>query len=94
MTRPSGFCPTCGASKCHQMRHPHTMTDYSHDLVDDARLSHMKPVDVFTCLSCGFVGCVVEYSQDGGGYWDLDVPYDYKPSYCPSCGARVTGVDA
>lgn len=33
MARKSGFCPTCGASKCHQKWHPRAMIDYSHDLV-------------------------------------------------------------
>lgn len=67
MTRKAGFCPTCGAPKCHQRWNTHAMTDFSHELVDDARLSHLNPADVFKCPSCGFVGCVVEYHQDGGG---------------------------
>lgn len=65
------------------------MTDFSHDLVDDASLSSMDPVDAFTCPSCGFVGCVVEYHQNGGGFWDLDIPYDCEPRYCPACGEEL-----
>ena len=63
------------------------MTDYSHELVDDARLSHMNTADVFKCPSCGFVGCVVEDHQNGSGFWDLDIPCDCEPRYCPNCGA-------
>lgn len=62
---------------------------FSYDLVDDATLSNMNPVDAFACPSCGFVGCVVEYQQDGDGYWDLDTPCDYEPRFCPNCGAKV-----
>lgn len=65
------------------------MTDFSHELVDDARLSHMNTADVFKCPSCGFVGCVVEYHQNGGGFWDLDIPCDCEPRFCPQCGAEV-----
>lgn len=61
------------------------MTDYSHELIDDAQLSNMNPVDVFTCPSCGFVGCVVEYQENGNGYWDLDIPCDCEPRFCPNC---------
>lgn len=89
MTRKARFCPTCGASKCYQRWRPHAMTDYSHELVDDARLSHMNTADVFKCPSCGLVGCVVEYHQNGGGFWDLDIPCDCEPRFCPECGARV-----
>lgn len=67
------------------------MTDYSHELVDDARLSHMNTADVFKCPSCGFVGCVVEYHQNGGGFWDLDIPCDCEPRFCPECGERMVG---
>lgn len=59
------------------------------ELVDDARLSNMDPVDVFTCPSCGFVGCVVEYQQNGEGYWDLDIPCECEPRFCPNCGTRM-----
>ena len=93
MTRPSGFCPACGASKCHQKWHPRVMIDYSHDLIDDARLSNMDPVDAFTCPSCGFVGCVVEYQQNGEGYWDLDIPCECEPRFCPKCGTRMVRGD-
>lgn len=93
MARKSGFCPTCGASKCHQKWHPRAMIDYSHDLVDDARLSNMDPVDAFTCPSCGFVGCVVEYQQNGEGCWDLDIPCECEPSFCPKCGTRMVRGD-
>ncbi len=93
MARKSGFCPTCEASKCHQKWHPRAMIDYSHDLVDDARLSNMDPVDAFTCPSCGFVGCVVEYQQNGEGYWDLDIPCECEPSFCPKCGTRMVRGD-
>lgn len=89
VTRSSGFCPTCGAPKCHQKWNPHAMTDFSHELVDDARLSNMNPADVFKCPSCGFVGCVVEYHQNGGGFWDLDIPCDCEPQFCPECGERM-----
>lgn len=65
------------------------MKDLSHELVDDARLSHMSAADAFACPSCGFVGCVAEYRQDGAGYWDLDAPCDCEPRYCPSCGREV-----
>lgn len=63
------------------------------ELVDDARLSNMDPVDAFTCPSCGFVGCVVEYQQNGEGYWDLDIPCECEPRFCPKCGARVVSGD-
>lgn len=89
MTRKSGFCPTCGASKCYQRWQPHAMTDYANDLVDDARLSNMNPSDVFTCQACGFVGCVVEFHKNGGGFLDLDIPYDCEPRFCPWCGSEV-----
>ena len=79
MSRKHGFCPTCGASKCHQKWHRHVMTDFSHELVDDA----------FVCPSCGFVGCVVEYHQNGAGFWDLDIPCDCEPRFCPNCGTRM-----
>lgn len=52
MTRKAGFCPTCGASKCYQRWHQRAMTDYSHELVDDARLSHMTPADIDLCGEC------------------------------------------
>lgn len=35
----------------------HAMTDFSHELVDDARLSHLNPADVFKCPSCGCCDC-------------------------------------
>lgn len=65
------------------------MTDFSHELVDDASLSNMNTADVFKCPSCGLVGCVVEYHQNGGGFWDLDIPCDCEPRFCPSCGEEV-----
>ena len=61
----------------------------SYDLVDDATLSNMNPADAFVCQSCGFVGCVVEYSKDGDGYWNLDIPCDCEPKFCPNCGMRM-----
>ena len=89
MTKPSGVCHTCGATKCHQRWNPHAMKDFSHELVDDARLSYMNPADVFKCPSCGFAGCVVEYHQNGDGFWDLDIPVDFEPRFCPECGERM-----
>lgn len=65
------------------------MTDFSHELVDDASLSNMNPADAFVCPSCGFVGCVVEYHQNGGGFWNLDIPCDCEPLFCPECGERM-----
>lgn len=67
------------------------MVDFSHDLVDDAALSHMSPVDVFTCPHCGFTGQVVEFHSSGNGYWDLDIPYDFAPRFCPACGKSLEG---
>lgn len=58
------------------------------DLIDRPT-SNTDPVDVFTCPSCGFVGCVVEYQQNGEGYWDLDIPCECEPRFCPNCGAEV-----
>lgn len=89
MTRSSGLCQTCGTSECHQKRCKNDIIDNSYDLVDDALLSNMNPVDAFICQQCGFVGCVVEYQQDGDGYWDLDTPCDCEPRFCPNCGAKV-----
>lgn len=63
--------------------------DYSHELVDDASLSNMNTADVFKCPSCGLVGCVVEYHQNGSGFWDLDIPCDCEPRFCPECGERM-----
>lgn len=63
--------------------------NFSHELIDDARLSYMNPADVFKCPSCGFVGCVVEYHQNGDGFWDLDIPGDFEPQYCPECGEKM-----
>lgn len=65
------------------------MTDFSHELVDDASLSNMNTADVFKCPSCGLVGCVVEYHQNGSGFWDLGIPCDCEPIFCPECGERM-----
>ena len=84
-----GNCPTCWAIPCHQRRRPHVMVDFSHELVDDAKLSHMSQVDAFVCPSCGFVGQAVAFYRDAAGWWDLDTPYDCAPRFCPNCGAKV-----
>lgn len=31
----------------------------------------------------------IEYNQNGGGFWDLDIPCDCEPRFCLQCGTEV-----
>lgn len=61
------------------------------------RIAQFMPVPMFGDLDFHVVEsmpytdvcCVVEYHQNGSGFWDLDIPCDCEPRFCPQCGTEV-----
>lgn len=96
--RYNGHCPACGAIPSNWLKVPKIIivdlaTISTEELVPADCVDNYDPRDIFRCPHCGFMGKVVEHPETSDGYIDWG-DWEYCPSYCPYCGARVVSEDA
>lgn len=80
-----GSCPVCGASRCHQKRHPVAKNEMRKPV------SSLNPVDGVECPSCGLCFQVVELDVEDGMLVS-DSVFEFVPTYCPMCGGDLLEV--
>lgn len=79
-------CTRCGASPCHQK---YSIKKRVRDISRIWPIFDTNPVDGVVCPSCDFGFIVSRLEHDETYFEDLEELYEFVPSYCPHCGAKV-----